>query len=554
MRVHVKLILLFLAESLLLVAIGLVINESIQKHYNEQMMDRIKNQIDIAAEQFQKNLHSIDQCVLELSISDEVNIFSMYTWETNRNAIYDNSRNFNRQLQAMVSSYKGLNNMWLIFTKQDRQITESVRYDAVNRELHEMLLSATDGFVVDYSDLYYVSALSTSSIYGEGSLVAAKVSLSELMEDFLMSVGGGVEAGLLYDEISLVGDSFVQEKNLLMLREWQRGKKGWIMTWPISIDSGNNQIMYLEIFLPFASLRISQYINIIWNMVLVLTCVVEILISYVLLRRLIMKPLDTLTHAFDQVSCGDMNVEILYNNEDDFSDIYYQFNENTKRLNLLIEKEYKSQMEARIAEVKYLQAQINPHFLYNAFYQTYRLCRAEGGEESAEFALLLSGYFEYITHDSDKDGLVFLSEEIKQAEKYVRIQQFRYADHIQFQVDISEEIQMVRVPKLILQPIIENAVKHGFEEKTVRKDLLVRVTGKWVEEYLLLIVEDNGTELDEIEIVELQQKLSFSDSLYGRSGLVNVHARLKMTSEDGGCNLAQSELGGLRVEMKIGRL
>ena len=220
MRVHVKLILLFLAESLLLVAIGLVINESIQKHYNEQMMDRIKNQIDIAAEQFQKNLHSIDQCVLELSISDEVNIFSMYTWETNRNAIYDNSRNFNRQLQAMVSSYKGLNNMWLIFTKQDRQITESVRYDAVNRELHEMLLSATDGFVVDYSDLYYVSALSTSSIYGEGSLVAAKVSLSELMEDFLMSVGGGVEAGLLYDEISLVGDSFVQEKNLLMLREW----------------------------------------------------------------------------------------------------------------------------------------------------------------------------------------------------------------------------------------------------------------------------------------------------------------------------------------------
>ena len=553
MRVHVKLILLFLAESLLLVAIGLVINENIQKHYNEQMMSRIKNQIDIATEQFQKNLHSIEQHVLELSISDEINIFSMYTWETNRDDIYDKSKNFNQQLQAMESSYKGLNNMWLIFTRQDRQITERVRYDAVDRELHEMLLSAKDGFVIEHSDLYYVSALSTSSIYGEGSLVAAKVSLSELMEEFLMSVGS-VEASLSYGEITLVGDTFVQEKDISVMQEWQRGKKGWTMIWPLSIDQKNKQNMCLEIFLPLSSLRISRQGYIIWNVILILAGIVEILISYMLLRRLVMRPLDILTHAFEQVSCGDMGVKIQYNNKDDFSDIYYQFNENTKRLNLLIEKEYKSQMAARNAEIKYLQTQIKPHFLYNAFYQTYRLCRAEGGEESAEFALLLSGYFEYITHDCDVDGVVFLSEEINQAEKYIRIQQFRYADHIRFQFDISEEMLMFRVPKLILQPIIENAVKHGFEEKTVRKDLFIRVTGKLSEEYLSLVIEDNGTELDEKEVDKLQQNLSFSDSLYGRSGLVNVHARLKMISEKGGIVLIRSELGGLRVEMKIGRI
>ena len=554
MRVHVKLVLLFLAESLLLVVIGLVINENIQKHYNEQMMDRIKNQIDIAAEQLQKNLYSIDQYVLELSISDEINIFSMYTWETNSNAIYDKSKNFNRQLQAMVSSYKGLDSMWLIFTKQDRQITESVRYDEVNRELHEMLLSAADGFVIDHSDLYYVSELSTSSIYGEGSLTAARVSLSELMEDFLMSVGDGVEAALFYEGIPLTGDGLVRESGLSQLKEWQQGKDGWSMLWPIFIDQENRKIMYLEIFLPLASLRILRHSYMIWNMVLVLTGIAEILISYMLLRRLVKQPLDTLTHAFERVSGGDMSAEIQYNNGDDFSDIYYQFNENTKRLNLLIEKEYKSQMEARTAEVKYLQTQINPHFLYNAFYQIYRLCRAEGGDESAEFALLLSGYFEYITHDCDKDGLVFLAEEIEQAEKYIRIQQFRYADHIRFQIDISEEIRMCRVPKLILQPIIENAVKHGFEEKTVRKDLFVRITGNGERDYLSLIVEDNGTGIDEEEVARLQQNLSFSDSLYGRSGLVNVHARLKMTSGEGGCTLTRSELGGLRVEMKIGRI
>ena len=79
MRVHVKLILMFLAESLLLVTIGLAVNGNVQKHYNEQMLERIKNQIDIAAEQFQKDLQNIDQYILELSISNETNIFSMYT-------------------------------------------------------------------------------------------------------------------------------------------------------------------------------------------------------------------------------------------------------------------------------------------------------------------------------------------------------------------------------------------------------------------------------------------------------------------------------------------
>ena len=369
-----------------------------------------------------------------------------------------------------------------------------------------------------------------------------------------MSVGDGVEAGLFYDRTALVGDGSGREEGMARLKEWQQEKEGWSMSWPISIDQENRKFMYLEIFLPFASLRILRHSYMIWNMVLVLTGITEILISYILLRRLVKQPLDTLTHAFERVSGGDMSAEIQYNNGDDFSDIYYQFNENTKRLNLLIEKEYKSQMEARTAEVKYLQTQINPHFLYNAFYQIYRLCRAEGGEESAEFALLLSGYFEYITHDCDKAGLVFLSEEIKQAEKYIRIQQFRYADHIRFQVNISEEIQMFRVPKLILQPIIENAVKHGFEEKAVRKDLFVRITGERTGEHLVLIVEDNGAGLDEEEVVRLQQNLSFSDSLYGRSGLVNVHARLKMTSGEGGCTLMRSELGGLRVEMKIGRI
>lgn len=248
-----------------------------------------------------------------------------------------------------------------------------------------------------------------------------------------------------------------------------------------------------------------------------------------------------------------MGIEIQYNGKNDFADVYYQFNMNTKRLNQLIEKEYKLQMAIREAEVKYLQEQIKPHFLYNAFYQMYRLCRAEGGEESAEFALLLAGYYEYITHDYDKEGVVLLSEEVNQAEKYMRIQQFRFDDNIQFEFYVPEEIKRNQVPKLILQPIIENAVKHGFEEREIRSPLFVKVTGKVVNDHLVFIIEDNGSELGDEDIVRMQQDLSVSNSVYGRSGLVNTHIRLKMTSAEGGITLSRSQLGGLKVEIKMGR-
>lgn len=551
MRVQTKLLVLFLVESFVLVAAGLSINRLIKNHYNERLLVQINDQINTAAEKLQRQLYDIDKCVLELSISNETNVFSMLEWKNNSASIYEKSKLLHQQLYTLRSNYKGLDRMWLIFTIQERQITDSVRYEKIDHDFHEMLLSGSDGYIIQNSHLYYVTLLSTSKKYGKGSLVAARVSLSELLEEFLGSVGG-VEARLTSSGETIIGSTFAQEANSAFPKEWQKaGKDGFTMSYPIVVDLEKSELMYLEIFLPNSGLNISQQNYLIWTTILILTAIAEILIFSVLLQRLVTKPLNTLLHAFEKVAHGDMNVKIHYSKKDDFSDIYHQFNENIKWLKQLIEKEYKSQLAVRNAELKYLQAQINPHFLYNAFYQVYRLCRAEGADESAEFALLLSGYYEYMTHDYNSGGAVRLSEEVNQTEKYMQIQQLRFGDHIQFAFDIPEDMQEHLVPKLILQPIIENMVKHGFEEKYIRNDLFVRMTGKMTDDYLLIMIEDNEVGLSDADIAGMQRKLFVSDSIYGKSGLVNVHERLKMVSAEGGITLLRSELGGLLVKMTI---
>lgn len=552
-RVHTKLIALFLTGSFLLVMAAITVSSLNQRQYNEQFLARVQVQIAAGAEQFQKQLDSMEESVLRLSIANETNQFSLYTWDSNKSAIYEKSKTLYQQLQTMKFNYKALEGVWLIFTKQGRQITDRLRYDAIDSELHEMLLTGTDGFLIQNSDLYFVSALSTSSIYGPGSLAAAQISLQELLDEFCTAVGS-VEAQLTVAGETIVGSIPESLSEGIETEVWEKGKNGWILVQPLLIGMKGYQDMYLEVFLPQTSLEIVQNNYLIWTLVLILIGIIEFLVFSMMLRRIVMRPLDTLLGAFNDVANGKLDVEIHYDRRDDFFDIYDQFNRNTKRLNELIDKEYKSKAEARNAELKYLQTQINPHFLYNAFYQMYRICRSEGGEMSSEFALLLSGYYEYITHDSNNEGIVCLADEIKQAERYLQIQQFRFGERIQFVFEVEEICQQAQVPKFILQPILENAIKYGFEEKRQgRTELLIKVTGSCKEGKTVLLIEDNGLSLKEEHIVKMQQNLCTGDSVYGKNSLTNIWLRLQQLFSECEMVFGRSELGGLAVKMEIGK-
>lgn len=180
----------------------------------------------------------------------------------------------------------------------------------------------------------------------------------------------------------------------------------------------------------------------------------------------------------------------------------------------------------------------------------YWLCQMEGCDQAAEYALLLSGYYQYITRPGGTDSMVMLSEEIEHARKYIQIQQTRFADRLNVHIEADESCLNVSVPKLVLQPIIENSIKHCVERYDECR-LNVRLSVKKDNEDTILVIEDDGNMLKDEDLERQKKRLENPDVNGGGNGLVNVHTRLKLSGRSDGVVLSRSEMGGLCLTIKF---
>ena len=204
-----------------------------------------------------------------------------------------------------------------------------------------------------------------------------------------------------------------------------------------------------------------------------------------------------------------------------------------EELGTLIEKNYQQQLLLSRAELKQLQAQINPHFLYNAFFLLRRMIHDELYEEAGQMADTLGLYFQYITRNSQ--DYMPLSREYHHAMLYCEIQGLRFGDRIRIETDsLPEQYGDILVPKLIIQPILENAFNYGLRDKV--DDGVLRVTVSREARCLVIAIEDNGEELSEEQLREMQKKLR--DTAGGvlqqeMSGILNIQRRLSIYFEAG---------------------
>ena len=199
--------------------------------------------------------------------------------------------------------------------------------------------------------------------------------------------------------------------------------------------------------------------------------------------------------------------------------------------------------------MRQLQTQINPHFLYNGFFTLYRMAKDEAYDSLTEFLVYLSDYYRYITRDARAE--VSLRDEVKHAENYAHIQQIRFGRRIRVDLEpLPERGQALRVPRLILQPVLENAFGHGLKDVTENGRLSV---GFRVEEpYLLIRVGNNGPAVSE-EIVE-KMRASLDDDLDFKeiTGLINIHRRLELKfGEECGLRIRPGTEGGLCVTLVL---
>ncbi|UUZ78726.1 histidine kinase [Paenibacillus sp. P26] len=280
----------------------------------------------------------------------------------------------------------------------------------------------------------------------------------------------------------------------------------------------------------------------------IISIFIVVYFSYVI-YRLIHRPPRTLVRAFRAVEQGNFSHTVSYRFKDEFSYLYSQFNAMLEHIRVLIHEVYEQKYRAQVSEFRRLQAQINPHFLYNSFFTLSRIAKNEDYESVTKFAQYLGQYFQFITRDGARE--VSLEAEWNFAKTFVDIQAFRFSLRIEVKfADLPPAFRKLNLPRLTLQPIIENAYNHGLANK--KKDGLIEVTIAEREDQVTITVEDNGDELSDGCLREPQAKLLSERSPLETTGLINVHRRIQLQfGERFGLRLARGRWGGLRVEIAI---
>jgi two-component system sensor histidine kinase YesM len=271
-------------------------------------------------------------------------------------------------------------------------------------------------------------------------------------------------------------------------------------------------------------------------------------IFFYLSYQIVHRPLARLVDAFRRVEKGDLGFSIDTDTAGEFGYITEGFNTMVGNLRSLIEQSYTQKILVQRSELKQLQAQINPHFLYNSFFILRRWIKQGDVENADQFSKYLGIYLQYIARsDSDEAPLY---REIEHARIYAEIQAMRFSSRITLRFeDLPSAYRDLSVPRLIVQPVIENAFQYGLEDKEHDGKLIVSFKGD--EDCLQIHIEDNGPGLSEGTLKDLQVRLEEKNTPQ-TTGLVNIHKRIVLfCGAASGLFLSKSSLGGLRVTLRL---
>lgn len=267
---------------------------------------------------------------------------------------------------------------------------------------------------------------------------------------------------------------------------------------------------------------VSAFTNTLHNIILITLLLVALIITSVfIITSLLTKKIRLLANAVRRIDgdCLDLPIEI--HSEDEIGALTKQFKAMLNRIRLLLLQVKKEEESKHRAEIAALQFQMNPHFLYNTLNTIKFLSALQGADNIGKVAEALSS----LMH-TNMDGRSFLqiNEDKEFLISYLEIQNYRYTNSYQYRIHVSEEASLYMIPKLLVQPLVENALKHGLKEKVSDGILLVDY---FIDDgYLKLIVEDNGCGMEEDRIQEILDHNQNESA--GHIGIHNIRERLHM--------------------------
>ena len=274
---------------------------------------------------------------------------------------------------------------------------------------------------------------------------------------------------------------------------------------------------------------------------------VIVLMSY-LLSGYYVGRLKKLNAEMTGLESGNLNANLpITTEEDEIEEIYHNFNGMVQEVQRLMQEHYQLGKEVKMAEVRALQAQINPHFLYNTLDLINWISMDYGAEEIGTLTWNLARFYRLSLNHGK--SLISIGEEVEHVEVYVNIENYHFDNAISLEVDVPEELKSYACLNIILQPFVENAIVHGIAEKPDIESCEIRICARREEQDIVFSVQDDGPGVDVKEMQkETQQDIRTAQHGYG---VRNINFRLKLCfGEKYGVTYLESEKG-THVEIKI---
>lgn len=274
---------------------------------------------------------------------------------------------------------------------------------------------------------------------------------------------------------------------------------------------------------------------------------VIVLMSY-LLSGYYVGRLKKLNVEMTGLESGNLNANLpITTEEDEIEEIYHNFNGMVQEVQRLMQEHYQLGKEVKMTEVRALQAQINPHFLYNTLDLINWISMDYGAEEIGTLTWNLARFYRLSLNHGK--SLISIGEEVEHVEVYVNIENYHFDNAISLEVDVPEELKSYACLNIILQPFVENAIVHGIAEKPDIESCEIRICARREEQDIVFSVQDDGPGVDVKEMQkETQQDIRTAQHGYG---VRNINFRLKLCfGEKYGVTYLESEKG-THVEIKI---
>ena len=298
-----------------------------------------------------------------------------------------------------------------------------------------------------------------------------------------------------------------------------------------------------------AEMEVEMLKNMEFMIIMVIIMILGGLFISIFISNSISKPVKELSYITNQVAKGDLTVRSHIKNGAEVKMLSDSLNIMIEKLSNLIETVKIEQSNLRETEIKLLQEQINPHFLYNTLDTIVWLAESGRHKEVVEVVGFLSRYFR--TSLSKGKDLVTLKDEELHVCSYLQIQKVRYGDILEYEIDLADDLALCRIPKITLQPLVENALYHGIKNK--RSKGKISIVGRMDNDNIIIKVIDNGLGMTEERLMQViesfQRKSEYNKDFYG---LYNVNERIRMTfGPDYGLSIKSTYGEGTEVTVRL---